>query len=1069
MEREVGAQVAPPMFIHQPLAGRFHEPPVPKKRDLPWQNPSYLHNQLPPSALNPNSNWNPRMWDWDSVSFSAKPSETLSLGTANPPAKVAPEPEKKKKGDDGSKGVNEVGENLTLKLGGGSYAVEAAPVVRPSKRVRSGSPGSGGNYPMCQVDDCKADLSGAKDYHRRHKVCEPHSKTSKALVAKQMQRFCQQCSRFHPLSEFDEGKRSCRRRLAGHNRRRRKTQPEDASSRLLLPGSQENGTKPGVDLVNLLSILTRLQGTNAAKLANVSPLPDKNQLVQIISKLNALPHPNSAAKLPVPERFDLNVAQASPQVPSEPPPRIEGNPSASSTMDLLAVLSAALAGSAPHALASLSQGSNDNKAKIRCADSSSDVVSQNNLLQMLPPAGQGMSSSAAKSTLEVCKPPAQEARSNLTFQLFNSVEDDSPPKFASSRKYLSSESSNPMEERSPSSSPPVAQKLFPLHPAAEGMKNKRMVGSRDDSMALEASTSYGCTAPLELFKDPERRVENGAVHSHLYHPSCTSSSGSDHSPSSSNSDAQDRTDRIIFKLFDKDPGALPGTLRGEILNWLSSSPSEMESYIRPGCVVLSVYVSMPSVAWDELEDDLHHRVNSLIQCSGNEFWRKGRFLVRTSRQLVSHKDGKIHLSKSWKAWSAPELISVSPVAIVGGQEASLVLRGRNLTVPGTKIHCTYMGGYTSKEVLGSAYPGTIYDDSSSESFSFPGGSPNTFGRCFIEVENGFKGNSFPIIIADATICQELRGLESEIEDQIGMTDLILEDPLQDHGRPRSRDDVLHFLNELGWLFQRTNRLSISPFENFSSTRFKFLLTFSVDRDLCALMRKILDILAERSLKSQSLVQESLNMLSEVQLLSRAVKRKCWRMINLLLHYSVTGGIDASKLYPFLPNMSGPGGLTPLHLAACTQDSDEIVDALTNDPQQIGLNCWNSIQDDNGQTPFSYASMRSYHSYNTLVTRKLEDWKNGQVSITVQTEDTTGETKQCNARPLYARSCAQCASIDVGRIRPTVRSRGLLQRPYVHSMLAIAAVCVCVCLFFRGSPDLGCVAPFKWENLDYGPR
>lgn len=66
--------------------------------------------------------------------------------------------------------------------------------------------------------------------------------------------------RFHPLSEFDEGKRSCRRRLAGHNRRRRKTQPEDASSRLLLPGSQENGTKPGVDLVNLLTILTRLQG-----------------------------------------------------------------------------------------------------------------------------------------------------------------------------------------------------------------------------------------------------------------------------------------------------------------------------------------------------------------------------------------------------------------------------------------------------------------------------------------------------------------------------------------------------------------------------------------------------------------------------------------------------------------------------------------------------------------------------------------------------------------------------------------------------------------------------------------
>lgn len=38
----------------------------------------------------------------------------------------------------------------------------------------------------------------------------------------------------------------------------------------------------------------------------------------------------------------------------------------------------------------------------------------------------------------------------------------------------------------------------------------------------------------------------------------------------------------------------------QIYNWLSNSPSEMESYIRPGCVVLSVYASMPSVAWEQV-------------------------------------------------------------------------------------------------------------------------------------------------------------------------------------------------------------------------------------------------------------------------------------------------------------------------------------------------------------------------------------------------------------------------------------------------------------------------------------
>ncbi|CAA7015035.1 unnamed protein product [Microthlaspi erraticum] len=76
---------------------------------------------------------------------------------------------------------------------------------------------------LCQVDRCTANLTEAKQYYRRHKVCEVHAKASAATVAGAKQRFCQQCSRFHELPEFDEAKRSCRRRLAGHNERRRKS------------------------------------------------------------------------------------------------------------------------------------------------------------------------------------------------------------------------------------------------------------------------------------------------------------------------------------------------------------------------------------------------------------------------------------------------------------------------------------------------------------------------------------------------------------------------------------------------------------------------------------------------------------------------------------------------------------------------------------------------------------------------------------------------------------------------------------------------------------------------------
>ncbi|KAI4319169.1 hypothetical protein MLD38_032801 [Melastoma candidum] len=100
----------------------------------------------------------------------------------------------------------------------------------PQKRVRSG--GLSLQVAYCQVYGCYKDLSSCKDYHKRHKVCEVHSKTPRVIVNGIEQRFCQQCSRFHLLAEFDESKRSCRKRLAGHNERRRKPQVSIQAGRI---------------------------------------------------------------------------------------------------------------------------------------------------------------------------------------------------------------------------------------------------------------------------------------------------------------------------------------------------------------------------------------------------------------------------------------------------------------------------------------------------------------------------------------------------------------------------------------------------------------------------------------------------------------------------------------------------------------------------------------------------------------------------------------------------------------------------------------------------------------------
>ncbi|XP_065864533.1 squamosa promoter-binding protein 1-like [Euphorbia lathyris] len=105
-------------------------------------------------------------------------------------------------------------------------AVSVAYGKRGGTSAGGGGGGGGASPPSCQVDKCGVDLSEAKRYHRRHKVCELHAKAPAVLVAGLRQRFCQQCSRFHELMEFDEAKRSCRRRLAGHNERRRKSTGE---------------------------------------------------------------------------------------------------------------------------------------------------------------------------------------------------------------------------------------------------------------------------------------------------------------------------------------------------------------------------------------------------------------------------------------------------------------------------------------------------------------------------------------------------------------------------------------------------------------------------------------------------------------------------------------------------------------------------------------------------------------------------------------------------------------------------------------------------------------------------
>jgi hypothetical protein len=77
-----------------------------------------------------------------------------------------------------------------------TFASESMPIHQSVLAKRSRTSSLPALAPVCQVYGCSMDLSSSKDYHKRHKVCDVHSKTAKVIVNGVEQRFCQQCSRY---------------------------------------------------------------------------------------------------------------------------------------------------------------------------------------------------------------------------------------------------------------------------------------------------------------------------------------------------------------------------------------------------------------------------------------------------------------------------------------------------------------------------------------------------------------------------------------------------------------------------------------------------------------------------------------------------------------------------------------------------------------------------------------------------------------------------------------------------------------------------------------------------------
>ncbi|GLC65083.1 hypothetical protein PLESTF_000244800 [Pleodorina starrii] len=73
----------------------------------------------------------------------------------------------------------------------------------------------------CKVLGCTTDLTSGPKTHQRFRLCNTHIKAPVILVDGVSSRFCQQCSRFHPLAEFHGTNRTCRMMLVKNRARQR--------------------------------------------------------------------------------------------------------------------------------------------------------------------------------------------------------------------------------------------------------------------------------------------------------------------------------------------------------------------------------------------------------------------------------------------------------------------------------------------------------------------------------------------------------------------------------------------------------------------------------------------------------------------------------------------------------------------------------------------------------------------------------------------------------------------------------------------------------------------------------
>ncbi|CAL5415847.1 unnamed protein product [Camellia sinensis] len=397
------------------------------------------------------------------------------------------------------------------------------------KKARTVRPAAGGKAKAnarCQVVGCEADISELKGYHKRHRVCLQCANASDVGIDGQRKRYCQQCGKFHILSDFDEGKRSCRRKLERHNNRRRRKASE------------------------------------------------------------------------------ATVA-------------VEREPQEPVLVDDVAC-------------------DDENGKDSICL--SSQIAERESLLE---------SEEGQISTL--CSNPGSQ-----------NIQNDSGISFVASGEVQ-----------------------------INGEKDSKHAHS---SFYCDNKSAYSSTCP---------------------------------------------TGRISFKLYDWNPAEFPRRLRHQIFQWLASMPVELEGYIRPGCTILTMFISMPNFMWSKLHEDPVMYIPDLVGAPGKMLYGRGSLLVYLNNVIFRvMRDGTSVMQVKVEE-QAPKLCYVHPTCFEAGKPMEFMACGINLLQPKFRFLVSFAGKYLAYDycvppLCGDTEGVTASFNHQLLKIYIPHTEPDLFGPAFIE-------------------------------------------------------------------------------------------------------------------------------------------------------------------------------------------------------------------------------------------------------------------------------------------------------------------------------------------------